>query len=217
MVAFDHCAGVAVDRNTFNDVGVGGALREKTDVFDLHRGIVEYADEFVTDDLAFLFRFRGSGELVEKTAGCIDVDKLHPKRSGEKVLHPFRLIFAEKAVVDENTGEIVADRFMDQGGCHGGVHSSAEAENDLLSLCGFADFTDTAFDERFHGPGAGTAADFHREIADQFGSAVRVHHFGVELNAVYLLFRMAYRSEFGIAGFGGGDEPIGQSGDFVPV
>ncbi len=73
---------------------------------------------------------------------------------------------AHEAVVDEHAGELVADRFVDEHGCDGGVDATGEAADDLLVADLFADLADLFFDDVGGGPGERELADVGEEPAE---------------------------------------------------
>ena len=102
----------------------------------------------------------------------------------EQVDDGLGLVEPQHAVVDEHAGELVADRLVDQHRGHGGIDAAGEAaDHPALADLG-ADLFDRLLAEGAHGPVAGEAGDLADEIADQFGAVGRVHHFGVEHQAV---------------------------------
>ena len=90
----------------------------------------------------------------------------------------------QHAVIDEDAGELVADRLVDQHCGDGGIDAAGEAADHLALADLGADLLDRLLAEGAHGPVAGEAGDLADEIADQFGAVGRVHHFGVEHQAV---------------------------------
>ena len=90
----------------------------------------------------------------------------------------------QHAVVDEDAGELVADRLVDQHRGDRGIDAAGEAADHLALADLGADLFDRLLAEGAHGPVAGEAGDLADEIADQFGAVGRVHHFGVEHQAV---------------------------------
>ena len=159
MVALDDGARVAVDGDAFDDVRVGGALREEGHVRDVRAGVAEYLDELAADDLALAFGLVDAGELREEAVGGIDVHERHLERAAEELADAFRLVLAEQAVVHEDAGELVADGLEDERGGHGGIDAAGEAEDHVRGTDGLADFRHGAFDEVGHGPVRGAAAD----------------------------------------------------------
>ena len=102
----------------------------------------------------------------------------------EQVDDGLGFIKPQHAVIDEHAGELVADRFVDQHRGHRGIDAAGEAaDHPALAYLG-ADLFDRLFTKRAHGPVAGEAGDLADEIADQLGAVGRVHHFGVEHQAV---------------------------------
>ena len=54
----------------------------------------------------------------QEAPGRIDVHHVHVQVALERLEHPLGLLAAQQPVVDEDTGELVADRAMDQRGGH---------------------------------------------------------------------------------------------------
>ena len=102
----------------------------------------------------------------------------------EQVDHGLGLVEPQHAVIDEHAGELVADRFVDQHRGDGGIDAAGEAADHPALADLRADLLDRLLAEGAHGPVAGEARDLAHEIADQFGAVRRVHHFGVEHQAV---------------------------------
>ncbi len=102
----------------------------------------------------------------------------------EQVDDGLGLVEAQHAVIDEHTCQLVADGLVDQHGGHGGVHAAGEAADHLALADLGADLGDLLLAEGAHGPVAGQACDLADEVADQLGAVGRVHHFGVEHQAV---------------------------------
>ena len=62
----------------------------------------------------FVFRIGHAFEQFQETIGGIDVLEANVKILAENALHHFFLARAEQAVVDENAGELVADRLVQE-------------------------------------------------------------------------------------------------------
>ena len=95
-------------------------------------GVLERLDEFVADDFAFPLGIGHAFEQLEKALGGIDVFEFHVEILAEDALHHFCLTRAQQAVVDEDAGELVADRLVQQRGRDGRIDAAAQAEHDLL-------------------------------------------------------------------------------------
>ena len=94
--------------------GVERALRQKVNCSDAGGLLVEDADEFLAYNLALLFRVDDASESAEEVFGCVGVDEISLKVPVEGVAYCLRLALAHHAVVDENAGEAVADRALNQ-------------------------------------------------------------------------------------------------------
>src|SRR5262249_20198941 len=113
----------------------------------------------------------------------------------------FKLIFAKQACVDEDVCQAIADRFVDQDCCDGGVYATAQTADspfvaDLSANCiyGFLDKSRAA-------PFWFRRAYFKQEIAQDFRSAVGVIHFGMEFDRVNLALSV-FDCSYCVFGFG---------------
>lgn len=182
VVGLDGLGG-AFDGAGLDYVGVDGALAEPFGVgYEFGFG-VEDVDEGLADGLAFLFGVGYAGEdAVEAFFG---VDAFHVEAhifvGFEDVLE---LVFAEEAVVDEYAVELVADGFVEEDGCDGGVDSAAEAEDDFVGADFLAELADCGFDEGFGGPLLGAVADADDEVFEDGEAVGGVMDFGMELDGV---------------------------------
>jgi hypothetical protein len=77
----------------------------------------------------------------------------------------FAFVLAEQAVVDEDAGELVADRLVDQGRGDGRIHAAAEPADHALVAHLLADPVRSAVGEVRHPPGAGSRRSVE-EIAE---------------------------------------------------
>ena len=107
----DH---VGVERPLHQELdGVAVAARL---VDDLPRRGFEHPDELAADDLALRLRVGDAGERVEEALAR--VDDLEPDAGSRDVvpLDLLGLAGAQQAMVDEDTGELAADRALDERG-----------------------------------------------------------------------------------------------------
>src|SRR3954452_15595430 len=102
----------------------------------------------------------------------------------EQIDHGLGFVEPQQAVIDEHAGELIADSLVNQHGGHPSIDAAPQAADHLALADLLADFLDRLFAEGAHGPVPGEACDLAHEIADQFGAIRRVHHFGVEHQAV---------------------------------
>ena len=115
----------------------------------------------------------------------------------------FAFVFAEQAVIDEDTDELFAYGLVEQGGCYGGIDAARKAAYHSMVADLFVYFFDCIGDEIAHLPVAGTAADIVEEIFEDNLTFWRVRDLGVELDAEEFLFFVFYSGEG--TGFCGGE------------
>ena len=114
-----------------DDVGVDGALGQV-----LHRAPVlsqilrhreELLPELRTDDAALLFRIGHTAQKLQVALLGVHVDEVHVELLREHLFHLLGLAFAQKAVVHEHAGQLLADGASAQRRHHGGVHAARKA------------------------------------------------------------------------------------------
>ena len=69
-------------------------------------------DKLVAYDFALLFRINHPVQEGKKTLGGIDVFELYVKIFSEDPLHNFLFAGPKQPVVDENAGQLIANRFV---------------------------------------------------------------------------------------------------------
>ncbi len=99
-----------------------------------------------------------SSAEMKRVAG-VDVDERDVVVAAEELDDLARLVQAHQAVIDEDAGELVADRLVDQHGGDGGVDAARQAADDPAVADLLADAGDRLVAEGRHGPVAGTAGD----------------------------------------------------------
>src|SRR5439155_19808480 len=91
-------------------VRVERALHEPLDVPEFSRLVLEDADELLPDPHALLLWIGDAGEPLEEALLCGDVHERHAETVAERLDDLRRLVPAQQPVVDEDAGELVADR-----------------------------------------------------------------------------------------------------------
>ena len=106
-----------------------------------------------------------------------------PRFLREGLHHLFRLVQAQQAIVDEHTGQLLADGAMHQCGRDRGIHAAGQAENDFFvaDLC--ADLFHGFADVIRHVPVLAAAADIMHETVDDGLALVGMRDFRMELHA----------------------------------
>ena len=109
VVRLDRRGGAA-HRDALDHVGIERPLDEVTDVFELLGLPLEHIDEHPADDLPLLLRVGHPVKRIQKLVRCVDVDQLEPEVVAIGVDYGFGFVFTEQTIVDEDTGEPIANR-----------------------------------------------------------------------------------------------------------
>ena len=183
MVRLDGDRRTAGEGDALDHIGVERALGEIFRAFDLTRIALEHVDEELADDLALGLRVGNPFELAQKQILLLGVNELHVVVVAEHGDHFLALVEAKKAVVDENAGQLVADRLVKEDGGNRGIHAARQAADDFLVTHLFADLRDRLLAVGAHGPIALAPGDID-EVLIELLAVGRVMHFRVELHRV---------------------------------
>ena len=195
VVRLDGHRRAAGEGDALDHVGIERALRQKIRAADFLGFRVEHVDEQAADGLALDFGIGDAFELAEELLRRIHMHQRDVVVVPEQVDDGLGFVEPQHAVVDEHAGELVADGFVDQHRGDRGIDAAGKAaDHPALADLG-ADLLDRLFAERAHGPVAGEAGNLADEIADQLGAVGRVHHFGVEHQAVIFALLVLNDSE----------------------
>ncbi len=173
-----------------DDVGVERALHEEPGDASTSFGaellgrLLEDADERLADGLALLLRVGHAGQDRQEPVGRLHVDEVDVELAQERLFDLLRFTGPQQAGVDEDTGQLVAHRLVDQRRRHRGVDPARQAADHRavahLGLDGF----DGLFDDRQAGPRGPGVAHVVEEGFEDLHAPVGVDHLGVELHAV---------------------------------
>ena len=174
--------GPPVKRDALDHVGIERALREEVRAAELLRLLLEHLDEQPADGLALHLGIgrrrrarRGTGRAASRCT------RRMLKRSRKVRHHLLGLAGAQQAVVDEDAGELVADRLVDQHRGDRGIDAAGQAaDHPPRSRPGARMRAISVGAEAGHGPVAGAAGDRVGEVAQQLRAVRRVHHLRVE-------------------------------------
>ena len=120
-------------------------------------------------------------------------------------------------MIDEDAGELLADRLMDEHGGDGGIDAAGQSANHPALADLFADLVDRLQLERAHGPVAGAARDLAHEIAKERRAVRGVHDFEMELRGVEFALVVGDHGDRRVGRGAGGDKALRQLGDAVAV
>ena len=127
MVALD-LGGVPGAR--FDHVGVQGPLHQEPGIGEVGGHLLEDPDEGLPDDLALLLGIGDPGQGAEEAVGGLHVDQVDVEVGPEGLLHLLGLAGPQQAVVDEDAGQLVADRPVHQSGGHRRIDPAGQPADD---------------------------------------------------------------------------------------
>ena len=151
------------------------------------------------NSLPMIFRFvSGSvtpSSSLRKRSEASTYFSLIMKIFAENALHHFFLVRAQQTVVDENAGELIADRLVQKRRHDRRIDAAAQAEHDFLVAHLLPDARAGFLDERAHRPIHRAVADVKDEVLEDLLAARRVRDFGMKLQSVEFSLRIFDRGE----------------------
>ncbi len=141
---------------------------------------LERVDEQAPDGLALGFRVVEPRERADECLGGVDMDERDVEMPAEQADHLVRLALPHQAVVDEDAGQLVADRLVDQHRRDRRIDPAGEAADDATPADLSADPPNLLLAEGGHRPVALEAGDLVQEVGDQSRSIRRMDDLGME-------------------------------------
>ncbi len=123
-------------------------------------------------------------QLAKKEIARVAMDQRDVVMIAEQAHHLIPLAGAHQAGIDEDAGELLADRLAQQRRDHRGIDAAGEAADDPAPADLLAYPRDRLGTEGGHRPIAAAAGDAMGEAPQQRRAMRRVHHLGVELHAI---------------------------------
>src|SRR5205823_12718202 len=113
-----------LEAHTLNHIGIERALDQKFCAPRLLFGLgLELFDKLLPNDLPFTLRINHPFEPGKEQIGRIKEPHVQMKLLSKRPFDLFSLSIPKQPVVDEDTGQLVADGPMSQGGSHRRVYS----------------------------------------------------------------------------------------------
>src|SRR3546814_10434715 len=140
------------------------ALRQEIRTTDLRRLLLEDVDEGAADDLALALGIVDALQLAEEELAGVAVHQRDVVVMAEQLDHLPGLVLAQQAVVDEDAGELLADRLVDQHCRHRGVAAAGAPADDPRLADLLADRLERLLAAGRPGPVAPAAADFVGDV-----------------------------------------------------
>ena len=132
--------------------------------------VIKDGDKFVADDLALGLWIGDPLELGEEARAGIDGHEVKPQLLAKVFLHLEELVLAQNPVVDEDAGQPVAYRAMDENGRNGRVDPAGERADGMAITDFFADCMHRGLDEVLRRPVRLGVADLEDKVPQQRGS-----------------------------------------------
>ena len=145
------------------------------------------------------------------------MDQRNVVMPAEQRHHLSRLAGPQQAVIDKDTGQLLADRLVDQHRRHRGIHPARQAADHLAVSHLRADRLDRTGAVRGHRPASRTAADPQRKTRQQRAAILGMDHLGMELHAVIAALVIRHGGKGRAGGCGDNPEPGRQLGDMVAM
>src|SRR5437764_566659 len=195
-MSLNHLCRIAGDRDAFDDIRIESTLSQKfiatmsAATILLIFGqqffcrVLKDFDEFIADDLALLFRINDPAQEGEETLRGINIFELHVEIFPEDSLHDFLFAGPKQSVVNENAGQLITNRLVQQGRDDRGINTAAETKHHFVVADLSADTFTGVLEEGAHRPIHRTVADVINEILQNFATAWRVRYFRMELQPV---------------------------------
>src|SRR6202042_856837 len=123
----------------------------------------------------------------------------------------------QQPMIDEDAGELRADRARDQRRGDGGIDPAGEGADHLVAADLRANFLDRALEKGIHLPISLEAGDLLQKITEDRSAVLRVNHLGMKLDAVDLPRRVPHGRDVTALRRGQPMVAVGQRHDRVPV
>ncbi len=168
----------------FDHIGVQRPLGEKFDVAELVRLLVEHVDKAGADPLALFFGVGDAGEPGQKQVAGVAMNERNVVVAAEQLDHLLGLAGAQQSGVDEDAGQLVAHRLVQQSRGDRRIDPARQAADDIAVADLVADPVDRLRAEPRHRPIAAAAGDLAGEVAQQLGALRRMRDLGMKQKAV---------------------------------
>ena len=146
--------------------------------------LLEHLDEGDADDPPLALRVLDPGQVLQEAGARVDAADVERHALTEARHDVVGLAGAEQAVVDEDAGEPIADRLMDERGHDRRVDAAGQPAQDPPVAHPLADAGNPGVDEVLHRPFGLGAADAQDEVAQDLATVDAVGDLGMELQAV---------------------------------
>src|SRR5665213_1917935 len=137
--------------------------------------------------------------------------------TSKNFLDDLRLASAQQPVIDEDAGQLAANRLVQKGRRHTPIHAAAQAEEDPLLPSDPANFLDRLVEIIAHVPIRPATANAMDKIGDNLAPARRMGDLGMKLQPIKAPFPILQSRELRIIRSGGDLEALGNLAQLIPV
>ena len=181
VVRLDRHGRPAGKADRFDDIGIERALGQEPRPAHRSGMFLEDFDEQSPDGLALDLGVADPFQRAQEQVGFIGMDQRHVVMVAEHGHDLPGLVLAQQPMVDEDAGQLIANRLVDQHGGHRTVDPPGKAADHLFATNLRADLCNRVFAVSPHRPVAGEAGQAD-EVFIQLCPLGCVVHFGVELH-----------------------------------
>ncbi len=174
----------------FNHVWINGALRQKVNLAQPFRLSLKDAHKLLANNAPLGLGVGNPLQRFQHLFHGIDRHQAHPLLALERLHYLLRFPLPQQAVVHKDTGQLVANRVMDERRRDRRIDAAAETQQHLPLTHLGTDLLNLLLDEVLHRPVRRAATDVDGKIAQQLVALRRVRHFGVELHRVVMAARI---------------------------
>ena len=202
-------------------IGVDGALSKVGHALKLGSFPLEHLDEGLPNNLPLTLRIAFPSQLAEELSLRIHANDVQGEAvigglaEGLHNLIPF--LQAKQAVVDEHANKLIADRAVQQGCHHGGIHAPGETQQHLARSHLPTDRFDGVVHDIGRSPEGLAAAHFPKEAAKHGLPLLRMGNLGMELHAVEMASRVGHGCNGRVGRLAAVLKARRQSGHPIPV
>ena len=221
MVRLDS-SGRPFHGNGLNNIGVKRSLNQVGDLsmpfclLEVHGLFGEDRDELRPDNFALFLRVSNALEPDQEAFGGVHTNHAQADTVAQHVQGLLELIFPEKAGIDENIREAVADGTMNQHGGHSGVHATAQRANGAAIPYSLANGHDSFLDEGGAAPLWLGFANPEEKIPEDLRALVGVLYLRMELHAEHFRVGIFYRGD-GVFSASGRAKPGRQADNVITM
>ncbi len=168
----------------FDNIRINRALGQPPGIVELSRLFFEDFDKQIADGLALILGIGLALEFCQKSVFGVDTKHAHAHMLGELLHHLVALAITQQTGVDENTGQLNADRPVQQGRDHRRIDPAGQPQHDIIPPDPRAHLANRRVDNIGRGPGRCAAANLVQETRIDRRALARMRHLGMKLQTI---------------------------------